>query len=85
MTVWGSIISSMAHKRMKLRMRVWLPKDRTNRPRGKLPFGRFRRRFCGIRFHGVISIGATMTIQWLKQRGDYVAFKFQPLPRRHLR
>jgi hypothetical protein len=29
MTIWGSIISSMAHERMKLRMRVRLPTDRT--------------------------------------------------------
>jgi hypothetical protein len=65
MTIWGSIISSMAHERMKLRMRVRLPKDRTNRPRGKLPFGRFRRRFCGIRVLGVISIGA-MQIQMVE-------------------
>src|ERR1700730_11688209 len=46
---------------MKLRMRVRLSKDRTNRPRGKVLLR--RRRFCGIRFHGVISIGATMPIQ----------------------
>jgi hypothetical protein len=48
---------------MKLRMQVRLPKDRTIVPEEKCSFGRFRRRFCGIRFHGVISIGATMPIQ----------------------
>ncbi len=29
----------------------------------KRSFGRFRRRFCGIRFPGVISIGATTPIR----------------------
>jgi hypothetical protein len=32
-------------------------------PKEKRSFGRVRRRFCGIRFHGVISIGATTPIR----------------------
>src|SRR3984893_3271873 len=32
-------------------------------PKEKCSFGRVRRRFCGIRFHGVISIGATTPIR----------------------
>jgi hypothetical protein len=33
-------------------------------PKEKRSFGRFRRRFCDIRFHGVISIGAPTPIRF---------------------
>jgi hypothetical protein len=33
-------------------------RHRTIVPEEKCSFGRFRRRFCDIRFHGEISIGA---------------------------
>jgi hypothetical protein len=37
MTIWGSIINSMAHERMKLRMRVRLPKDQPIVPEENCP------------------------------------------------
>ena len=47
---------------MKPRMRVRTP----DYPKEKRSFGRFRRRFCGIRFHGVISIGVTTPIRFVE-------------------
>jgi hypothetical protein len=35
-------------------------------PNEKRSFGRFRRRVCGIRFHGVISIGALTPIRFVE-------------------
>ena len=53
---------------MKPRMRVRTP-DSKGSNQSSRSFGRFRRRFCGIRFHGVISIGATTPIRYHSRDG----------------
>jgi hypothetical protein len=63
--------------------RTQLPLDQIKPIVENLIVGHSARRFRGIIFHGVISIGALTPISFLKECGDYATFKFRPLLLRH--
>jgi hypothetical protein len=48
----------------RTRVRTLASKESNQSPKEKPPFGRFSRRFYGIHFHGVISIGAPTPIRF---------------------
>jgi hypothetical protein len=76
--VFNHCIDKAAYLRAQVRL------DRIKPIVEKLLIGHIGQGFRGIYFHGVISIGGSTPIRFEKQTGDYVTFKFPPLPRRHL-